>query len=109
MKNFQSSIVIGIMCFLLTAGIVIQISSLNNESTVFAKANKENELRDMVIDITQDYNKQYEKLEKKRKELEKLREKESKSDDQTQDWSKQLERINNCLGLSKVHGSFVYI
>ena len=67
MKNFQSAIVMGIMCFLLSLGIAIQISSIEKESTILAIENTENELRDEVLKITDDYNRTYAKLVKSEK------------------------------------------
>lgn len=104
MKNLQSTIVIGIMCFFLSCGIAIQISSIKNESTVLAKQNTENELRDQVISQKEEYNKEYKKLEKTQKKLEQLREIASKSNTEAENWSKELTEIDKLLGLTAVKG-----
>lgn len=109
MKNKQSSIVIGVMCFLLTMGIVIQVTSIKNESTVIAQENTENELRDEVLKLTDDYNKLYSKLEKNEDKLEKIRESVEKDNKLAGSWSEELEKIECCLGLSKLSGSGVTI
>lgn len=105
MKNLQSTIVIGIMCFFLSCGIAIQISSIKNESTVLAKQNTENELRNKVISQKEDYNKEYKKLEKAQKRLEQLREIASKSNTESENWSNELNEIDKLLGLTAVKGS----
>lgn len=109
MKNLQSSIVIGIMCFLLSFGIAVQIASIKNESTVLAIENTENELRDEVLKLTDDYNRAYSKLQKNEKKLEKLRNNVSEKNEMTKSWSADLEKINNYLGLTNLKGKGVII
>lgn len=109
MKNLQSSIVIGIMCFLLSFGIAVQIASIEKESTVLAVENTEKELRDEVLQIINDYNIAYSKLQKNEKKLDKLRNKVSENNEMTKSWSKELEKINNYLGLTNVKGHGVII
>lgn len=109
MKDIQSAIVIGMMCFLLTIGIVIQVTSIKNESTVVAQENTEKELRDQVLKLTDEYNRTYSKLKKNEKKLEELRSKVSNANEQSKSWSNELYNINNCLGLTKLSGKGVTI
>lgn len=109
MKNLQSSIVIGIMCFLLSLGIAVQITSIEKESTVLAMENTENKLRDEVLQLINDYNRTYSKLQKNEKKLENLRNKVAETNELTKGWSIELERINNYLGLTTVKGKGVII
>lgn len=109
MKNLQSSIVIGIMCFLLSFGIAVQIASIEKESTVLAVENTENKLRDEVFQLTDEYNRAYSKLQKNEKKLEKLRNSVSENNELTKSWSEELEKINNYLGLTTVKGNGIRI
>lgn len=109
MKNLQSSIVIGIMCFLLSFGIAVQIASIEKESTVLAVENTENKLRDEVLQLTDEYNRAYSKLQKNEKKLEKLRNSVSENNELTKSWSEELEKINNYLGLTTVKGNGIRI
>lgn len=109
MKNLQSSIVIGIMCFLLSFGIAVQIASIEKESTVLAVENTENKLRDEVLQLTNEYNRAYSKLQKNEKKLEKLRNGVSENNELTKSWSEELEKINNYLGLTTVKGNGIRI
>jgi len=109
MKNFQSSIVIGIMCFLLSFGIAIQISSINNENTVIAKRNEENELRNRVIDLNNDYKNKYKKLEKIQAKLDQLRNSASEKNERSKILSENLNKINISLGLNNVKGKGIII
>lgn len=109
MKNVQSAIVLGIMCFMLSFGIAVQISSIKNDSTVVAKENTENHLRDEVLQLNEEYKKAYSKLEKRQKVLESLRQEASNSNDISANWSEDLGKINNFLGLTNVKGSGIII
>ncbi len=109
MKNIQSAIVIGIMCFLLSFGIAVQISSIKNESTVIARENMENELRDDVLKLTDAYNKSYAKLQKSEQKLEALRNSVSENDEISKTYSEELTKINNCLGLTNLTGNGIVI
>lgn len=61
------AILLGIICCFLTAGIVIQIKTVSNSSTLIGKTQTENELRDSVLRWKEKYENAYEKLEKKKK------------------------------------------
>ena len=109
MKKIQGIMVIGIMCFLLSYGISVQIKSIKNDSTVIAKENAENELRDQVLELSDKYNKKYDELEKKQNKLDKLRENASNNSVLSESWSKNLSKINNYLGLTDVKGKGLII
>ena len=94
---------------MLSFGIAVQISSIEKESTVVAKENTENHLRDEVLQLSEDYKKIYIKLEKRQKVLESLREEASDSNDFSKQWSEELVKINNSLGLTDVKGSGITI
>ena len=56
-NNIKVSILLGVMCFLLTIGIYIQIKTVKNSGTEVAKTNTENELRDNVLLMKEKYEK----------------------------------------------------
>ncbi len=109
MKNIQGIMVIGIMCFLLSFGISVQIKSIKNDSTVIAKENAENELRDQVLELSENYNKKYDELEEKQNKLDKLRGDASNNSVLSESWSNDLSKINNYLGLTDVKGKGLII
>ena len=49
------SLVLGIMCFLLTFGIAVQIKTVNGTGTTVSTNSKENELRDAVLKAKEKY------------------------------------------------------
>lgn len=108
-NKFIIPLILGIMCCFLTAGICIQINTVKNSTTTVGKTQAENALRDSVLRWKEKYENAYDKLEKKKKELEKLREEASNSSDSSNGLSKKLEKYNLLLGRSELIGPGVII
>ena len=53
------SLVLGIMCFLLTFGIAVQIKTVNGTGTTVSTNSKENELRNAVLKAKEKYDNLY--------------------------------------------------
>lgn len=110
MNNIKStSIILGIMCFLLTAGICVQINTVKNSGTSVAKTIKENGLRDSVLRMKDRYESSYNKLEQKEKELNELIEQVAQNDDSIKIKQTELNKVNKILGLTKVQGEGVIV
>ncbi len=103
------AILLGVMCCFLTAGIVVQIKTVNDSSTLVGKTQAENELRDSVLRWKEKYENAYAKLEKKENELENLREQASNSTDSSSGLSNKLQRYNMLLGQTDLIGPGVII
>ena len=58
------SIVLGIMCFLLTLGIFVQIRTVNSTNTTVSQNYEENNLRADVLKYKERYENRYKELEK---------------------------------------------
>lgn len=108
-KELKVAIILGIMCFFLTAGIVIQMNTVSKSTTTVGKTLIENELRDSVLRWKQKYENSYEKLEQKEKELEELRETVSKTDENYGGLTAKLNNYNAVLGNTDVIGKGVII
>ena len=108
-NKVKISILLGVMCFLLTIGICIQIKTVNESSTKVGRTQTENELRDNILKWKEKYDNAYSKLEKSEKELEELREKASNNDENSTNLSKSLEEYNNLLGYSELTGKGIII
>ena len=63
MNNKGAVIILGIICFVLTVAICIQIKTVSDTSTKVGKTLEENELRDNVLKWKEKYDLLYEKLE----------------------------------------------
>lgn len=99
-----TSIILGIMCFLLTAGINIQINTVKNSGTSVAKTTAENGLRDSVLRMKQRFENTNKQLDKKEQELENLINDVAKNDDNIKNKNNELNRLNEIIGFTKVEG-----
>jgi uncharacterized protein YlxW (UPF0749 family) len=103
MKNkIKISIVLGIMCFALTAGICIQIKTVKNSNSTVSQSYTENNLRAEVL-------KYKEKYDNKIKELEEEIQKATENNSELSDAQEQIKVGNKILGLSEVKGPGVTI
>jgi len=109
LKTKQISLLLGIMCFLLTVGIYVQIKTVNNSGTAVAKTNTENELRNKVLEMKEKYEKVYSKVENKEKELTTLINDASANDSTASELSERLNNINSLIGLSNLQGPGIII
>lgn len=110
MNNIKTtSIILGIMCFLLTAGIYIQINTVKNSGTSVAKTTAENGLRDSVLRMKQRYENAYKKLEEKENELENLINDVAQNDDNIKHQNDELNKLNKLIGLTKLQGEGILI
>lgn len=108
-NKLKIGIILGIMCCFLTAGIITQMRTVKSSTTKVGKTQTENELRDSVLRWKEKYDNAYIKLDKKEKELEKLREQVSNSTDSAKGLSSKLERYNLLLGKSDLIGKGITI
>ena len=80
MNKKQIAITLGIMCFILTVAICIQLKTIENTTTTISQSLKENGLRDEVLRWKERYDNVYEELNKTLKELEEVRKQATKND-----------------------------
>lgn len=73
MNKKQIAITLGIMCFILTVAICIQLKTIENTTTTISQSLKENGLRDEVLRWKERYDNVYEELNQSLKELEEVR------------------------------------
>ena len=62
MNKKQISITLGIMCFILTMSIIVQIKTMNNASATVGQTLTENGLRDEVLKWKEKYDSVYSQL-----------------------------------------------
>ena len=62
MNKKQIAITLGIMCFILTVAICIQLKTIENTTTTISQSLKENGLRDEVLRWKERYDNVYEEL-----------------------------------------------
>ena len=103
------SIVLGIMCFLLTAGICVQIKTVSNSSSTVSQNYEENNLRAEVLKYKERYDNLLKETEKVDQELETEIEKATQNNSELEDARNQIENGNKIIGLSEVTGPGVII
>lgn len=109
MKNSRVSILLGMMCFLLTIGIFIQVKTVSQSGTKIAKTMNEKELRNSVLEMKEKYEKQYAILEGKEKELNSLISSVSVNDSTSSELSERLNEVNSQVGLTALQGEGIII
>lgn len=109
MKKRQIAMTLGIMCLLLTLGIMIQLKATKNLEKTAGSSIRENNLRDEVLKWKEQYDRVYADLQDKEKQLEKERQVSISSDDSSVEKQKELKRINTYLGLTDVKGEGMII
>lgn len=110
MKNkIKISIVLGIMCFALTAGICIQIKTVKNSNSTVSQSYTENNLRAEVLKYKERYDNKIKEIEKIDKELEEEIQKATENNSELSDAQEQIKVGNKILGLSEVRGPGVTI
>ena len=109
MNKKHIAILMGGMCCLLTLGICVQIKTIESKSSAFGKTQTENELRDSVSRWQENYERAYEKLSIKEKELEELRSKAASNSQMSNHLSETLTEYNTLLGFSELIGPGVVV
>lgn len=109
MNKKQIAITLGVMCSILTCGIVMQLNTIENAVASVGSSFSETELRDQVLRWKDKYDNTYFELEKAEEELEKNRQAVSKKDDSSLQLEKELEKNNILLGSTDVTGEGVII
>lgn len=109
MNKKQIAKTLGIMCFILTFAISVQIRTMNSANSTASQTLSDNELRDNVLRWKERYDNLSEDLEKAEKRLEQVRQLATKNDTTASAKEEQLKINNTLLGLTNVKGSGIVI
>lgn len=109
MDTKKIAILLGIMCFLLTIGICVQMKTVSNSYTAVGRTQTENDLRDSVLKYKEKYDNAYEKLAKKEAELESLRENVTKNDESSTQTKENVTKYSSLLGYNELTGKGLII
>lgn len=110
MKNKKIiSIFFGIVCFILTFAIVLQIRTLKSGNSPFLKLEANNELRDEVLKWKEKYDNTSKQLEKSEKKLVKIREKSVVNDADSLAKQEEIKNNNEVIGYADITGQGVII
>ena len=111
MNRKRVAITLGVMCALLTSGIIIQINTIeeNHVSTTVSRRTTNSELKDEVVKWKEKYENSYEELQNAQDELEEIRKTATKDNNTYTETEEELNKINSLLGLTELTGEGVVI
>ena len=106
MDSKRVAITLGVMCALLTSGIIIQVNTIKNNSIEGTSSIRtaNSELKDEVLKWKEKYEKSYLELQSAEEELDDMRKKATKDNTQSTEVEKELKKMNMLLGLTEVKG-----
>ena len=97
-------LVLGAMCFALTAGICIQIKTVNNTSSKVSQNYEENNLRAEVLKYKEKYDNLLKETEKIDAQLQEQIDGATKNNSELEDAKNQINEGNKMIGLTEVTG-----
>lgn len=103
------SMILGLMCFLLTIGIFIQTKTVESSHTAVAKTSTEAEIRNNILRFQEKYDEAYSNLEKANKKLDDLIKNLSENDNTNLDYPSELKKVNALLGYTNLEGQGIII
>lgn len=109
MNKKKISLVLGVMCFALTFGIVVQVKTVNSTNSTVSVSTRENSLRDEVLRYKEKYDERCEDLEEAEAELEKERENTTKNNEELAQLEEEIKNGNKLLGYTEVTGEGVIV
>ena len=103
------AIVLGIMCFALTAGICIQVRTVQGTNSTVSNDYEENNLRAEVLRYKERYDNRVKDLSNAEAELEKERESATQNDTALKEKEQEITKGNKIIGLTEVTGPGVIV
>lgn len=103
------ALVLGIMCFALTAGICVQVKTVKNTSSTISQNYEENNLRAEVLKYKEKYDNLLKETEKVDSELQQEIEKATENNSELEEAKNQINDGNKMIGLTEVTGPGIII
>ena len=109
MKNWKIALTFGVVCFVLTIAICIQLKTVDSTNSTVTKTLTGNELRDQVLKWKEKYDKAVVDLKKSDEKLEEVRQQSTKNDETAINKEEQIKKDNTLIGLTDVTGNGIII
>ena len=109
MKKKGIGITLGIMCFVLVYGLLVQIRTVEKSDSAALKTYTEDQLRTEVLKWKDKYDDAYQKSEDNEKLLEEYRNATAESGDLNNIIKEELNKANSALGLNSVKGKGIVL
>ena len=103
------SIVLGLMCLALTAGICIQIKTVENSGTTVSQSYTENNLKSEILKYKEKYDNAIEQIENLDNEINTKIDEATKNNSELEEAQKEIKEGNKMIGLTDVKGPGVTI
>lgn len=103
------TVILGIMCALLSCGIVVQVRTVEGNRNYSKYKCKENQLRDAVLKAKEKYDNLYAEVEDAENKLETERTNATQNNTELTDLENEIKNGNKILGLSEVTGNGLII
>lgn len=109
MNKRKVSIILSIVCLLLTYGIFVQFKTIKNTNSILTQTDTENDLRDEVLKWKEKYDNIYKILQES--EIELVRQRENSTTKSTADAQKEsdIKLANTMLGLTEAKGKGITV
>lgn len=107
MNKNKIAITLGIVCFILTIGICVQVKTIKNANSTVSRTLAENGLRDEVLKWKEKYDNISEELNNSEKQLAKIREESTQNDTTSSEKESEITQNNNLLGITNLVGQGV--
>lgn len=105
MNKNKIALILGTMCLVLTAAIIVQINTIKSASKTVGTTLKDNsELKDELLRAQEEYNNLHENLEKTEQKLEETRQNATKNDENDIAQEEEIKKNQTLLGLTEVEG-----
>ena len=109
MNKKQIAITLGIMCFILTVAICVQLKTVENTTSTVSQSLKENGLRDEVLKWKERYDTAYSEVQDSEKKLDQVRQTASENTDGSAEKEEEIKKNNILIGLTDVSGEGVIV
>lgn len=109
MNKNKIAITLGVMCILLTSGIIIQVNTIKSNSISNTVRTSNNDLRDEVLKWKEKYEKVYAELQHSENDLARVRQEATKDNNTYTEMEQELKSVNALLGLTDLTGEGIVI
>lgn len=109
MKKKGIGLTLGLMCFVLSFAVLIQIKTVEESDSEALKTYNEDQLRTQVLQWKDKYDETYKKLQDNEVILEEYRNAATREDEATEIINSELRQANAILGLSNVEGKGIIL
>lgn len=109
MNKWKIALTLGLVCFVLTIGISIQLKTVDDSNSTVSQTLTNNELRDQVLKFKEKYDKATAELEESEQKLEEIRLQSTQNDSTAINKEEEIKLDNVLLGLTDVTGNGIVL